>query len=62
MNERQKTIIRHLENLIKRIRQDDIEVLEMELVPHMKNQLVDGVMLQSVLANVYTLRILYKEI
>ena len=62
MDDRQKAVIKHLENIIKRIRQNDVEVLEMELVPHMKDQMIDGIMLQSVLANVYTLRVLYKEI
>lgn len=61
MDDRQKAIIKHLEDLIKRIRQNNIEVLEMELVPHMESRLVEGVMMQSFLANIYTLRILYKE-
>ena len=61
MNEQQKAVIKYLEDLIKDIRQGKVEVMEMEQVPHMQ-QISDDFMVHTVVSDVYTLRILYKEI
>jgi len=43
------------------MRQDKIEVKEVELVPHMQTQMIDEFMLETIPSDIYTLRILYKE-
>ena len=60
MDDRQKAVIKYVEDLLKSIRQGKIEVREMEIVPHMQ-QVSDEVMVHTIPSDTFTLRILYKE-
>lgn len=60
MDEKQKAVVKYVEDLLKSIRQGKIEVKEIELVPHMQ-QVMDEFMVHTVPSDIFTVRLVYKE-
>lgn len=61
MDDKAKAVIKYLEDFIKQMKQDKVEVKEVELVPHLHNVISDGIIMYTEQSGIFTIRILYKD-